>query len=727
MLVKCPKCKLEYEVPCGKYECACGAKFIVSDKGVALASQDDANRELSASVDFVTSTPCGPDEKTRSRNYPWLALAISLTLLIAAGAAGAFAFYRHKVSESNRREIEALKVENSALKMLLKKDQNTTEEENKRPKDEKSLIEASRPKDEKQSAEASRPKDEKQSTEAGHRPKDEKQPTEAGLRPEDEKQSAEHNRHTVQKSLQNGLIFSAAHLSPCPQNRRDALPHYTPRYHYAIKQPYYKIYLNMLTTGMTYMFSIANYSYAPKDVFWVNLSKNRHLVLQHNHKNRIYVSTRNSTPMEYAGSESFYCPSLEDGNPHTILVAASSEDVAVYVDGKYVGSRSEKGFPPAAIADYISTYADVDNVKLWNRRLTENEIHAAFDADRKNHAQTFHLKTTPHTLSSNIGPNFTLSQSSDSDMAYLAMDSQNATTRSGCKLKGEKSWWQISFINPIAVNKIMLNFRATKRSNYQHDNKSMIFQGSEDGVHWTELNTTRSSSASWGSGTGVDIEFEVYCHDNMPYRNYRLVALEELTIDEIEMIYEEMPTDNGKAAERWYRSKMETASAQERNVAKTSGNTSALPKVKLDSENSITIEIGVDNGVAFNFSDGALVATNYNNVGTHPKLKHNNKKLYFGRPACYVNGKIWELNNSLKISPTPIRIRKVKLLHSGRKSVSVSQSNSPDDKSPRRRKRKGLTATTSRNHIVWTPHSINIRDTEFGPSGYRIRVYFDTI
>ena len=731
MLVKCPKCQIEYDVSYGKFECVCGEKFIVSDKGVVPASRDDVSCELSDSADFATSTPCGSDEKTHSHNYLWLVLTILLILLVSAGASGVFVYYRHKVLESDRvktEELKSLKEENRAIEDEIKRlKEEQLANENKRLKEEKSIIEedSKRLKEEKSiiEDENKRLEEEKLTVEEqARRVGDERQSVEEELqRLEEEKRVASMRHLEISQNLQKDLIFSAAQLLPCLQKDRPlarrpygAYGSHRP-YSFSSGQENPFINLNAPINGMTCMFTISDFPYLPNDIFEIRFSRGLSFNFSKTDDNYIIF-----------GRERFYCSNIGEGNIHTVLVVASSKDIQIYVDKKCIGSRpGDKLYDSATITSFL-THVRINNVNLWRRRLSEDEIQEMFAAvTAKDRAQGDVWKITPHTLSSNVGPDFTVSQSANSDAAYHAMDAQKSLN--GCHITGSNPWWRIDFDKPVLIGQVVWDYVKQKKDK----EIDAVFQGSNDGQHWTVIShMTSRASREYPNASYIRRYSDNFNNNTMPYRHYRLISAGELRIVELEIIYKEMPDGNGKAAERRNRSKAEKANASERNVASVIRNTSTLTKVNLDSAKSVTIEIGVDNSASFNFIDGALVASNYDNIGTHPDLKRNNRRLYFGRPACYVNGKIWELGNRLKISPTPIRITDVKLLHSSRKSVSVSKPKPANTKSQKKTAKKKTTKTTlrtSKNQITWTPSSIRINDTESGSAYYRIKVYFDTI
>ncbi|MCQ2377852.1 MAG: hypothetical protein MJ016_01395 [Victivallaceae bacterium] len=123
----------------------------------------------------------------------------------------------------------------------------------------------------------------------------------------------------------------------------------------------------------------------------------------------------------------------------------------------------------------------------------------------------------------------------------------------------------------------------------------------------------------------------------------------------------------------------------------------------------IDLEIGLDHELIIRLVDGALVADpmgNYGGVGTHHDLRYNHPGLYFGRPACRVGERIWELNQPLPIAGHPEKIRGVELLQSSRSRVSVGDRQ----------------ATC---FITWDERSLFMGDHAGSSARYKVRVYFE--
>lgn len=133
-----------------------------------------------------------------------------------------------------------------------------------------------------------------------------------------------------------------------------------------------RIHLGVPSNGITYMFTVADYSSAPNNVFELHGSDGKQLTLQRRYRRNLEIET-------IWGSEGFSCDYVEDGSPHTILVVASSENIRVYVDNMSLGSKRGQHFYNSMIIERIQANIDVSKVLIWRRRLSDDEIQAAFN------------------------------------------------------------------------------------------------------------------------------------------------------------------------------------------------------------------------------------------------------------------------------------------------------------------------------------------------------------
>ena len=128
-------------------------------------------------------------------------------------------------------------------------------------------------------------------------------------------------------------------------------------------------------------------------------------------------------------------------------------------------------------------------------------------------------------------------------------------------------------------------------------------------------------------------------------------------------------------------------------------------------DRELILEMGLDSRMRFRLSGETLVADDsaydceYGGIGTHYDLQQSYPDLFFGEHKCYANGRVWDLQEPLRLGFAPAGIAGVELLECGRNDVTVGE----DD---------------GACHIVWTDEYFDVIDDAGSSSRYLIKITF---
>ena len=145
------------------------------------------------------------------------------------------------------------------------------------------------------------------------------------------------------------------------------------------------------------------------------------------------------------------------------------------------------------------------------------------------------VKTTPHDLTSNVGPNFELSASSTlGGGASIAWHAMNGRYKAGGEFHTEaenRPWWQIAFAHPVEL--LNIDFWWRGNDSWMLGGTDFILQYSDDGENFTDVRPFSVEMAYEGPLTQIPVE------NAGRHRYWRIIGdfNDYMIIGEIELTY----------------------------------------------------------------------------------------------------------------------------------------------------------------------------------------------